>query len=89
MAYEKQTWENLPSQTTPINADRLTHIEDGIFNAAATADTAASDASSAISGLADKVDKGEGKGLSTNDFTDALKTKLDNVEAFTEEEYNQ
>jgi hypothetical protein len=84
MAYEKQTWENLPSQTTPINADRLTHIEDGVFNAAATADTAASNASSAISGLADKVDKVEGKGLSTNDFTDALKTKLDNVEAGAE-----
>jgi len=84
MAYTKQTWENLPSQTTPINADRLTHIEDGIFDAAATADTAASDASSAISGLADKVDKVEGKGLSTNDFTDALKTKLDNVEAGAE-----
>ena len=84
MAYEKQTWENLPSQTTPINADRLTHIEDGIFNAAATADTAASNASSAISGLADKVDKVEGKGLSTNDFTDALKTKLDNIEAGAE-----
>lgn len=84
MAYTKQTWENLPSQTTPINADRLTHIEYGIFDAAATADTAASDASSAISGLADKVDKVEGKGLSTNDFTDALKTKLDNIETGAE-----
>lgn len=84
MAYTKQTWENLPSQTTPINADRLTHIEDGIFDAAATADTAASSASSAISGLADKVEKVEGKGLSTNDFTDTLKTKLDNIESGAE-----
>lgn len=31
--------------------------------------------------LAGKVDKVEGKGLSTNDFTNAYKTKLDNAEA--------
>ena len=30
MAYTKQTWENLPSTNTPITADRLNHIEDGI-----------------------------------------------------------
>lgn len=30
MAYQKQTWENLPSQATPITAERLNHIEDGI-----------------------------------------------------------
>ena len=29
--------------------------------------------------FADKVDKVEGKGLSTNDFTDALETKLEGV----------
>lgn len=84
MAYTKQTWQDLPSKTTPINASRLGHIEQGIYDAASTADTAASDASSAISGLADKVDKVEGKGLSTNDFTDTLKTKLDNIEAGAE-----
>ena len=32
------------------------------------------------SALEDKVDKVEGKGLSTNDFTDALKDKLDGIE---------
>ena len=32
------------------------------------------------SGLAEKVDKETGKGLSENDFTDALKTKLDGIE---------
>lgn len=84
MAYTKQTWQDLPSKTTPINASRLGHIEQGIYDAASTADTAASNASSAISGLADKVDKVEGKGLSTNDFTDALKTKLDNIETGAE-----
>lgn len=33
MAYVKQTWENLPKQTTPISAERLTHMEDGIYDA--------------------------------------------------------
>lgn len=41
-----------------------------------------SDVSSAIStAIADKVDKVTGKGLSTNDFTDAYETKLDGIEA--------
>lgn len=31
MAYEKQNWENYPSEETPISAERLTHIEDGIY----------------------------------------------------------
>lgn len=31
MAYEKQVWEDLPSETTPFNATRMTHIEDGIY----------------------------------------------------------
>lgn len=31
--YTKQEWENLPSEETPITAERLTHIEDGIKNA--------------------------------------------------------
>lgn len=34
--------------------------------------------------LAGKVDKVDGKGLSTNDFTDALKNKLDGIEAGAE-----
>lgn len=33
MAYTKQTWQNLPSKTTPINASRLNHMEDGIYDA--------------------------------------------------------
>lgn len=33
MAYTKQTWTNLPSKTTPINATRLNHMEDGIESA--------------------------------------------------------
>ena len=33
MAYTKQTWQNLPNKTTPINASRLNHMEDGIYDA--------------------------------------------------------
>lgn len=32
--YEVQTWENLPSETTPVSAERLEHIEQGIKDAA-------------------------------------------------------
>jgi hypothetical protein len=32
MSYEKQTWQNLPSTATPISAERLTYIEDGIYS---------------------------------------------------------
>lgn len=33
MAYTKQTWTNLPSETTPFSATRMEHIEDGIYDA--------------------------------------------------------
>lgn len=33
MAYVKQVWENLPSTNTPLSADRLNHMEDGIYEA--------------------------------------------------------
>ena len=51
MAYSKYNdeWENLPSEATPILAEALDHIEDGIVDAASTADDAASAASSAAS----------------------------------------
>lgn len=39
--------------------------------------------------LNDKVDKAEGKGLSTNDFTDELKNKLENLNPFTKEEIKE
>lgn len=32
--YTKQTWHDLPEQDTPISADALSHIEDGIYDAA-------------------------------------------------------
>ena len=33
MAYQKQIWENAPSTNSPLSADRLNHMEDGIDNA--------------------------------------------------------
>lgn len=33
MGYTKQNWENLPSTNTPITAERLNHMEDGIEEA--------------------------------------------------------
>lgn len=33
MSYEKQTWENLPSEETPISAERLNYMEQGIYDA--------------------------------------------------------
>lgn len=72
MAYTKQTWADLPSKTTPINAARLGHIEDGIYDAASVADTA-------NSGLANKVDKVAGYGLSKNNYSDTDKTKVDGL----------
>ena len=32
MAYTEQIWTNLPSKTTPINASRLNHMEQGIYD---------------------------------------------------------
>jgi hypothetical protein len=40
VSYTKQTWEDLPAQTTPVNAARLAHIEDGLEAAAVVADAA-------------------------------------------------
>lgn len=66
MSYIKQDWKNLPDESTPISAERLIHMEEGIYNADKTAN--------------EKVDKVTGKGLSTNDFTNDFKNKLDGIE---------
>ena len=31
MAYPKQVWKDLPDRSTPLNAKRLNHMEDGIY----------------------------------------------------------
>lgn len=38
MPYSKQTWIDLPDETTPLSAERLNHIEDGIDAATQTAE---------------------------------------------------
>ena len=61
-----------------------TEVKDAtLYVNAATADAARS-GSALETAINSKVDKVEGKGLSTNDFTDALKSKLDGIAAGAE-----
>lgn len=41
MAYVKQTWVDRPSKTTPINAARLNHMEEGIYEASQSSQSSA------------------------------------------------
>ena len=41
MSYNKTNWQNSPSTNTPINAANLNHMEQGIYDATNTADSAA------------------------------------------------
>lgn len=59
MAYTKQTWVDLPSKTTPINAIRLNYMEDGIESANTTATTSSAGQMSAS-------DKTKLNGISSN-----------------------
>lgn len=43
MAYVKQTWVDRPSKTTPINAKRLNHMEEGIYQASVQSSGASAD----------------------------------------------
>lgn len=62
-----------------------TNVQDAIDELKANADDFESEATAAIEDLDDrKVDKVEGKGLSTNDFTNDLKSKLDGIAAGAE-----
>lgn len=72
--YQKTNWQNTPSTATPLSADNLNHIEDGIYDLETKVENNASAVSDLQSG---KVDKVIGKGLSKNDFTDAYKTQID------------
>lgn len=70
MSYTKTQW--VDNSAPAINADNLNHIEQGIYDA--------------HDELGDKVDKETGKGLSTNDFTDAEKTKLAGIDLSTKQD---
>ena len=73
MSYTQIGWQNKPSTATPINRTNLNHMDAGI----AANDAAIGTLQTAVS---NKVDKVEGKGLSTNDFTDADALKLADIE---------
>lgn len=51
MAYTKQTWNDLPNTTSPINATRLNHMEDGIYDVSTTT------ATTSVAGLMSASDK--------------------------------
>lgn len=51
MAYTRQTWNAGPSGATPVTATRLNYMETGIYNAAARADTAYTQATAANTSL--------------------------------------
>ena len=63
MAYTKQTWTNLPSETTPFSAARMEHIEDGIYNVSTTTATTSS------AGLMSALDKTRVNTWATSMFT--------------------
>lgn len=86
MSYTPTIWQNSPSTATPISADNLNHIEQGI----ADLDDQLNGANGIVQELQtaelniqsldeNKVSKEVGYGLSQNDFTDTLKDKLDGI----------
>lgn len=86
-AYDKVVWQNTPSTASPLNATNLNKMSDAldtIDDRVIALDTNKANASDVTTALAGKVDKVDGKGLSANDFTDTLKTKLVGVETGAE-----
>ena len=68
MAYERINWQNEPSEATALSDVNFNKMDSAIYEHDQTLPT--------------KVDKVEGKGLSTNDYTDTDKTKLDNIHQY-------
>ena len=61
MAYTKQDWHDAPATDTPISAERLSYIEDGI-EAAHTAAAAAAESIPDVSGKEDKANRNTANG---------------------------
>lgn len=78
---------NVPTEASHVGAVPTTRKVNGKALSAdvdlyfADVKTSASDNTTLVSALGNKVDKETGKGLSTNDYTDAEKTKLAGIEA--------
>lgn len=78
--YQKIGWENRPSTKTPTSAENFEHMDEGIYQAH-------SELASIPNQLATKVDKVTGKGLSTNDYTNADKLEVAKVVNKAEKSY--
>lgn len=59
MVYDKQTWADLPTRSTPLSASRLNHMEDGIYDASSDARLANFAATTLRSDLTDSVKRSE------------------------------
>lgn len=68
MAYEKQTWKNGEDGNTPLTADRLNHIEDGIAEKAKQGEKG-DDGKQGPAGK-DGSDGSKGKAFTYDDFTE-------------------
>ena len=83
MAYTRINWQNLPSEATALNDVNLNAMDSAIYDhdtRLTTAEGSISSQGSAITALqSGKVDKVVGKGLSTNDYTDADKAIVGGV----------
>lgn len=66
-----------------LNPHSVTKSQIGLGNVNNTSDVNKPISTATQNALNNKVDKVTGKGLSTNDFTDTLKTKLDGLENYT------
>ena len=74
--YTRINWQNAPSEATALNETNLNKMDSAID----TIDDRVVAHDTQITNLeAGKVDKEAGKGLSTNDYTTAEKTKLSNI----------
>ena len=77
--------ESLPSSYTKDEADEEFETKEHAAGTYQTKEKAASDLAAVTEALDAKVDKVDGKGLSTNDFTDADKARLDSaLQEYTE-----
>jgi hypothetical protein len=80
MAYEKQTWKNGKDGGTPVSADRLNHIEEGIAGIELTPGPQGPKGEKGATGAAgakgDKGDKGDTGPAGPTQFTEAEVTKL-------------
>lgn len=91
MAYQKQAWVNLPEETTPISAERLTHIEDGIYDADQKAEQAKNAIPTKTSDLRNDSNYVSDANYThtDNNFTNAYKDAIDNMPTSAQADWNE